>query len=274
MVKGKKIGYTKLLKACYANFIQTKSADFSQEFTGFSILTKNEKVQFELSGNMLLNFKNYQNLNYIRLAKQTKFQQNLRVSKEENLTLNPMGFLHKLELKEVKSIVQSKGYQFKAIKENDEIVELVFYPKDPIFQSQKQITNLKNLEELVSEDAKRFYYFGTLRINKRDLAFESIDIHLVKSKKNTTVSLMNNFKARDKYQINNEYVQLLFSKNNLMYQLKSIDFKTEWQQVDLGQSKEIGKFHSIAHFENSSQSKKEYDSVKYDLYSISHPSPK
>ena len=273
IVKGKKIGYAKLVKACYSNFIKRTSLDFSQEFTGFSILTRNEKMQFELRGRILINFENYQNLNYIRLAKQNTFLQNWRSSKEENLTLHPMGFLHKLELEEVKSIIKSNGYQFKAIKENDEIVELAFHPKDPIFQSQKQITNLKNLEELVSEDAKRFYYFGTLKINKRDLAFESIDIHLVKSKKNTTISLIKNFKARDKYQINNEHFQLHFSKNNQMYQLKSIDFKTEWQQIDLGQSKEIGKFQSIAHFDKSLHSKTGYDSVKYNLYTISHPSP-
>jgi hypothetical protein len=273
IVKGKRLGYSKLVKECYTNFIRITSHDFSQEFTGFSVLTRNDKSLFELRGRILVNFKDYQNLNYILLAQQNKFLQNKKESKEENLTLYPMGFLNKLELKEVKSIIKSNGYQFKAIKENDEIVELVFYPKDPHFTSQKQITNLKNLEELVSEDAKRFYYFGTLKINKRDLAFESIDIHLVKSKKNTTVSLIKNFKAFDKYQINNEHVQLLFSKNKQFYLLKSIDFRTEWQQIDLGQTKELGKFQSIAHFDNSLHSKTDFDSVKYNLYTISHPSP-
>ena len=272
IVKGKRIGYSKLVKDCYANFIQNTSHDFSQEFTGFSVLTKNEKSQFELRGRILLNFKDYQNLNYIMLAKEKVYKQNKRESKNENLTLYPMNFLDKLELNEVKSIIKSKGYQFKSIAENDEFVELIFYPKNPIFQSQKQILNLKNIEELAAEDAKRFYYFGTLKINKRDLAFESIDIHLAKSKKNTTVSLISNFKAQDKYQINNEHCQLLFSKNKQFYQLKSIDFKTEWQQIDLGQTKELGKFQSIAHFDNSPLSKTVFDSIKYDLYTICHQS--
>lgn len=271
IVKGKRIGYSKLVKDCYTNFLRITSHDFSQEFTGFSVLTRNEKSQFELRGRILINFNDYQNLNYIVLAKEKVHKQNKRESKNEVLTLYPMNFLHKLELKEVKSITKSKGYQFKAIVENDEFVELIFYPKDPVFQSQKQILNLKNIEELETEDAKRFYYFGTLKINKRDLAFESIDIHLVKSKKNTTVSLISNFKTLDKYQINSEHCQLLFSKNKQFYQLKSIDFNTEWQQIDLGQTKELGKFHSIAHFDNSPHSKTVFDSIKYDLYTIRHP---
>lgn len=271
IVKGKRIGYSKLLKDCYANFIQNTSHDFSQEFTGFSVLTRNEKSQFELRGRILVNFKDYQNLNYIMLAKEKVYKQNKRESKNENLTLYPMNFLDKLELNEVKSVIKSKGYQFKAIAENDEFVELIFYPKNPVFQSQKQILNLKNIEELAAEDAKRFYYFGTLKINKRDLAFESIDIHLVKSKKNTTVSSIKNFRAFDKYQINSEHCQLLFSKNKQFYQLKSIDFKTEWQQIDLGQTKELGKFQSIAHFDSAPHSKTVFDAIKYNLYTICHP---
>lgn len=271
IVKGKRIGYSKLLKDCYTNFIKNTSHDFSQEFTGFSLLTRNEKSQFELRGRILVNFKDYQNLNYIMLAKEKVYKQNKRDSKNEFLTLYPMNFLDKLELNEVKSVIKSKGYQFKAIVENDEFVELIFYPKNPVFQSQKQILNLKNIEELAAEDAKRFYYFGTLKINKRDLAFESIDIHLVKSNKNTTVSVISNFKAQDKYQINSEHCQLLFAKNKQFYQLKSIDFKTEWQQIDLGQTKELGKFQSIAHFDNAPYSKTVFDSIKYNLYTICHP---
>lgn len=270
IVKGKRIGYSKLVKDCYTNFRRITSHDFSQEFTGFSVLTRNEKSQFELRGRILVNFNDYQNLNYIMLAKQNKYTQNKRESKKENLTLNPMNFLNKLELKEVKSVIKSRGYQFKAIVENDEFVELIFFPNNPVFQSQEQILNLKNIEELETEDAKRFYYFGTLKINKRDLAFESIDIHLTKSKKNTTVSLINNFKALDKYQINSEHCHLLFSKNKQFYQLKSIDFKTEWQQIDLGQTKELGKFQSIAHFDNTPLSKTVFDSIRYDLYTICH----
>lgn len=271
IVKGKRIGYSKLVKDCYTNFNRITSHDFSQEFTGFSVLTRNEKSQFELRGRILLNFKDYQNLNYIMLAKEKVYKQNKRESKNENLTLYPMNFLDKLELNEVKSVIKSKGYQFKAIAENDEFVELIFYPKNPIFQSQKQILNLKNIEELAAEDSKRFYYFGTLKINKRDLAFESIDIHLVKSKKNTTVSSIKNFRAFDKYQINSEHCRLLFSKNKQFYQLKSIDFKTEWQQIDLGQTKELGKFQSIAHFDNAPYSKTVFDAIKYNLYTICHP---
>ena len=83
--------------------------------------------------------------------------------------------------------------------------------------------------------------------------------------------MISNFKAQDKYQINNEHCQLLFSKNKQFYQLKSIDFKTEWQQIDLGQTKELGKFQSIAHFDNAPHSKTVFDSIKYDLYTIHHP---
>jgi hypothetical protein len=271
IVKGKRIGYSKLVKDCYTNFLRITSHDFSQEFTGFSVLTRNEKSQFELRGHILVNFNDYQNLNYIMLAKQNKYTQNKRESKKENLTLYPMNFLDKLELNEVKSVIKSRAYQFKAITENDEFVELIFYPKNPVFQSQKQILNLKNIEDLETEDTKRFFYFGTLKINKRDLAFENIDIHLVKSIRNTTVSLISNFKAQDKYQINSEHCQLLFSKNKEFYQLKSIDFKTEWQQIDLGQTKELGKFQLIAHFDNAPYSKTVFDVIKYDLFTICHP---
>jgi hypothetical protein len=272
-VKGKRIGYLKLVKECLANFAHVTPHDFAQEFSGFSDLTRNDQSQFELRGRIAIHFKDYQNLNYILLAKQTNYIQNKRKAKEENLTLYPMNFLTKLELKELKSIIKSNDYQFKVIKENDESVELLFYPIDPVFESQKQITHLKNLEELASEDSKRFYYVGTLKINKRDLAFESVDIQLIKSKKNTTVSLVKNFKAKDKYLIKNEHIQLLFIKNKQAYELKSIDYKSEWQQIDLGQSKEMGKFKSIAHFDNSPNTKTDYSSVKYDLYTISHPAP-
>lgn len=272
-VKGKRIGYLELIKESYSNFIRTTPHNFSQEFKGFSILTRNDKSEFELRGGILVDFKDYQNLNYFVLAKQNNYFLKKRISNEENLTLYPMDFLTKLELREIKSIIRSNNYQFKNIKEDEESVELLFYPKKAIFRSQKQITDLKNLEELVSEDAKRFYYFGTLKINKRDLAFERIDIQLMKSTKNTTVSLIKNFKAHDKYLINNEHFQILFNKKQQVYELESIDYKTEWQQLDLGQSKEMGKFQSVAHFENSQNLKTEYSSVKYDLYTICHPAP-
>lgn len=271
IVKGKRIGYLKLLKECYANFTHITPHDFTQEFSGFSVLTRNDQSQFELRGHISIHFNDYQNLNYILLAKQNKFKQNRQEGKEENLTLYPMNFLTKLELKELKSIIKSNNYQFKSINENDESVELLFYPIDPVFHSQKQITSLKNLEELASGDSKRFYYMGSLKINKRDLAFERMDIQLIKSKKNTTVSLVKNFKAKDKYLIKNEHIQLLFIKIKQTYELKSIDYKSEWQQIDLGQSKEMGKFQSIAHFGNSSLSKSDYSFVKYDLYTINHP---
>ena len=76
IVKGKRVGYSKLVKECYTNFIRTTSHDFSQEFTGFSVLTRNEKSHFELRGRILVNFKDYQNLNYILLAQQNTFLQN------------------------------------------------------------------------------------------------------------------------------------------------------------------------------------------------------
>ncbi len=272
-VKIKRISYLELIKESYSNFIRTTPHNFSQEFIGFSILTRNDHSQFELKGSILVDFKDYQNLNYFVLAKQNNYFQKKRTSKEENLTLYPMDFLTKLELREIKSIIRSNNYQFKAIKENEESVELLFYPKKAIFQSQKQIIDLKNLEELASEDAKRFYYYGTLKINKRDLAFERVDIQLIKSTKNTTVSLIKNFKALDKYLINNEHFQMLFYKKKQVYELESIDYKTEWQQIDLGQSKEMGKFQSIAHFEHSQDLKTAYSSVKYDLYTICHPAP-
>jgi hypothetical protein len=44
-------------------------------------------------------------------------------------------------------------------------------------------------------------------------------------------------------------------------------------KFNTNKTKELGKFQSIAHFDNSLHSKTDFDSVKYNLYTISHPSP-
>jgi hypothetical protein len=269
-VKGKKIGFSKLLKDCYSNFTTITPKGFKQEFTGQSTLTKNGKVQFDFEGFCLFDFTNYLNYNFILLAQDSKLTNYIEKSKNENLTLYPFEIFKKLDLNELKDIVKSQKYQFNLVVENNEKVEIAFSPKYPIFQKQNEITTLNNLNELELADSKRFYYSGTFTINKIDLAFEKIQIQLLKSNKNTTVSLIKNFKAADKYLILFDKIEMLFKKRNNVYYISTLDYISEWTQIDLGQSNDLGRFKLKEHFVHVEKSNKVYNSNKYDLYTISH----
>ena len=270
IVRGKKIGYLKLLKDCYANFTKVTPGNFNQDFSGYSVLTRNEKLQFELNGILRVDFLNYLNFNHFFIAKDCKYLNNIRRSKNEFLTLDPLDIIGKLELDELKSIIKSNKYQFNPIRENNEIVELSFIPKKLVFQSQKEIKSLNNLLELEASDSKRFSYKGTITINKQDLAFEKITIHLLKSNKNTTVSMITNFKASDKYLIEEEHFELQFKKLNNYYRIVSFNLNTDWRQIDLGQSNEIGNFKLREHYVHSDKGGVVFNPTKFNLYTISN----
>jgi hypothetical protein len=270
IVRGKKIGYSKLLKDCYANFSKITPSNFNQDFSGHSVLTRNASLQFELNGILRADFGNYLNYNHFLIANDCKYSNKIRRSKYERLTLYPLNIFNKLELNELKSIIKSNKYQFFPIRENNEIVELSFAPKKLVFQSQNEIKSLNNLLELEASDSKRFLYKGTIIINKQDLAFEKISIQLLKSNKNTTVSIIINFKAADKYLIEEERFELQFKKRNNQYRIVSFDLSTDWRQIDLGQSNEMGKFKLTEHYIDSNKSGIVFNPNKYNTYTISH----
>ena len=146
-VRGKKIGYSKLLKDCFNNYTKVTPQVFIQNFYGQSILTRNEKFQFELNGTIRVDFVNYSNFNHFLLSRDCKYSNKIRRSKNEDLTLYPLNILRKLELQELKSIIRSNKYQFTSIRENNEIVELSFAPKNLIYQPQKELKSLKFLNK-------------------------------------------------------------------------------------------------------------------------------
>jgi hypothetical protein len=270
IVKGKKIGYVKLLKDCYANFTKVTPGNFNKDFSGYSVLTRNEKLQFELNGILRVDFVNYLNFNHFFIAKDCKYLNNIRRSKNENLPLYPLALLDKLELSELKTIIKSSKYVFKPLRENNEIVELAFAPERLVFESQKEIKSLSNIMEIEESDKKRFLYKGTIIINKRDLAFEKIVVHLLKSPKNTTVSVIKNFKPFDKYLIEEEHFEYQFKKLNNYYHIVSFNLNTDWRQIDLGQSNEIGNFKLREHYVHSDKGGVVFNPTKFNLYTISH----
>jgi hypothetical protein len=78
IVRGKKIGYLKLLKDCYANFTKVTPGNFNKDFSGYSVLTRNEKLQFELNGILRVDFVNYLNFNHFFIAKDCKYLNNIK----------------------------------------------------------------------------------------------------------------------------------------------------------------------------------------------------
>ncbi len=270
IVRAKKIGYAKLLKACYANYLKNTPKNFDQVFKVHSKLSRNEKLQFELKGFLRFDFNNYLAFNHFLISKECKYINILQKNRNENLTLHPLELSSKLELDELKEIFKSNKYQFKSVRENNEFVELAFAPKQLIFQSQIEINSFNDLKDLEISDAKRFLYKGTIRINKRDQAFEELTFHLLKSPKNTTVSLINNFKVADKYLIEEEYFNLQFIKRNNYYRLHSFVLSTDWRQINLGQSNEMGFFKLREHFVDSDQVEVVFNQKQLNRYTILH----
>ena len=68
IVRGNKIGYSKLLKECYANFTKVTPINFKENFSGYSLLTRNDKLQFELNGIIQVDFKNYLTFNDFQIV--------------------------------------------------------------------------------------------------------------------------------------------------------------------------------------------------------------
>ena len=270
IIRGKKIGYSKLLKECFANFTKVTPINFKEKFSGYSLLTRNDKLQFELNGIIQVDFKNYLTFNDFQITKDSKYVNKIHRSNHENLTLDPLALLSKLELNELKAIIKSSKYVFKPLRENNEIVELAFAPEKLFFESQKEIKSLSNIMEIEESDEKRFLYKGTIIINKRDLAFEKIVIHLLKSPKNTTVSVINNFKPVDKYLIEEEHFEYQFKKLNNFYRIVSFNLNTDWRQIDLGQTNEIGNFKLREHYVDSDKGGVVFNPTKFNLYTISH----
>lgn len=270
IVRGKKIGYSKLLKECYTNFTKVTPINFKENFLGYSLLTRNDKLQFELHGIIQVDFKNYLIFNDLQISKDSKYVNKIYRSNHENLTLDPLALLSKLELNELKAIIKSSKYVFKPLRENNEIVELAFAPERLVFESQKEIKSLSNIMEIEESDEKRFLYKGTIIINKRDLAFEKIVIHLLKSPKNTTVSVINNFKPVDKYLIEEEHFEYQFKKLNNYYRIVSFNLNTDWRQIGLGQSNEVGNFKLREHYVYSDKGGVVFNPTKFNLYTISH----
>jgi hypothetical protein len=270
IVRGKKIGYTKLLKECYSNLTKVTPSNFKQNFSGFSTLTKNDILEFQVNGIIQVDFRNYLTFNDFQIAKDSKYVNKIHRSNQENLTLDPLALLNKLELNELKTIIKSSKYVFKPLRENNEIVELAFAPERLVFESQKEIKSLNNIMEIEGSDEKRFLYKGTIILNKRDLAFEKIVIHLLKSPKNTTVSVINNFKPVDKYLIEEEHFEYQFKKINNYYRIVSFNLNTDWRQIDLGQSNEIGNFKLRERYVLSDKGGVVFNPTKFNLYTISH----
>lgn len=167
--------------------------------------TSNNEVVTALDGLLKINIKSYKDFNYnneIFIDKQTKLRRTYfedKQSFERNYFISSAEVFHYLDFNSFSFLTKVKAYDYFLQNKSSQEYEIIFSPKEKT----------------------EFAYSGKIIIDKKDYGIRLIEIELTDSDNNVRTTVINNFKAVDKYNITAEKIQLYFQKKADKYYLES-----------------------------------------------------
>ena len=167
--------------------------------------TSEKEIVTILDGQLKINVKSYKEFNYNNdvfidehtQLKRTYFEK--KQSFERNYFISSAEVFDYLDFTRFNFLTDTKAYNYYLQNKDGGEYEILFSPKE------------KN----------KFAYGGKVIIDKKDYGLHLIEIDLTENENNVRTTVINNFKAVDKYRITAEKIQLYFQKQSNKYFLES-----------------------------------------------------
>lgn len=167
--------------------------------------TSENQLLTELDGQAKISVKSYKDFNHnndIFIDEHTKLKRTYFEEKkpiEYNYFISPAEVFEYLNFNRFDFLTDIKAYDYYLQNKDAKEYEILFSPKEK----------------------SKFTYSGKVIIDKKDYGIHLIEIDLTENDNNVRTTVINNFKAVDKYRITSEKIQLYFQKQIDKYFLES-----------------------------------------------------